>query len=261
MIALLCTMETSRIPWLPQLVQHYRGIGVERFLLTLQLEPEAVAAAKDRDYALFRETLAALGIHEGWRWEHVFEDGPLMAFQYALRDEHTKPGDWIVWCDSDEFQVYPAPLAEMIRQSDAAGVDYVRGVFVDRVAEDYGLAVFDAGTPVWKTYPRTCNVTQALARGDVRKVVLTRAGLQVSGGKHLLHNAENHKTFTGWVQVHHFKWDALVIERLRHRVEIKYHWWAECQRLLDYFVANDMRFRPSDVPTVTLNGPHFVAYQ
>lgn len=155
-----------------------------------------------------RDALASLGIHESWRWEHEFGAPPLIKFQYVLQAEHTQPDDWIVWCDSDEFQVYPAPLVEIIRQCDAAGIEFVRGVLIDRVAEDYGLPAFDAETPIWQTFPRTCNFTIALARGDPRKVVLAR----------------------------------------------------ESQRLLDYFLANDLRFRPSDITTIALNGAHFVAF-
>jgi hypothetical protein len=38
-ICLICTLEPCRIDWLPQFVAHYRAQGVERFLLTLQIEP------------------------------------------------------------------------------------------------------------------------------------------------------------------------------------------------------------------------------
>jgi hypothetical protein len=38
-IVLLCTLEPYRISRLPQLVRHCRDRGVDRFLLTLQLEP------------------------------------------------------------------------------------------------------------------------------------------------------------------------------------------------------------------------------
>jgi hypothetical protein len=126
------------------------------------------------------------------------------------------------------------------------------------------LPAFDAGTPIWQTFPRTCNVTIALARGDPRKVVLARASVIVKGGKHVPKEPYNPKTFSGWVQVHHFKWDAGVIERLRYRIrpewQARYPWWVESQRLLDYFLANGLRFRPSDLTTIALNGAHFVAF-
>jgi hypothetical protein len=60
MIALICTMEPYRIAWLPQFVRRYHALGVERFLLSLYVEPSAGQSARDREFARFRETLAFL---------------------------------------------------------------------------------------------------------------------------------------------------------------------------------------------------------
>src|SRR5215472_11849280 len=59
-IILVCMLEPCRIDWLPQLVAHYRGLGVERFLFSLQLEPDAAPPEKERHRATFEQTLAAL---------------------------------------------------------------------------------------------------------------------------------------------------------------------------------------------------------
>jgi hypothetical protein len=258
-------MEPARIAWLPQFVHHYRDLGVERFLLTLQLEPDARLAAKDTEFARFRETLAGLGIREAWRWEHSFGAPALVRFQDELVTEYLKPDDWIVWCDSDEFQVYPAHLAEMTAQCAALKVTFVRGVFIDRVAADYSLPAFDGHTPIGDTFPRMCNVTTTVVAGDPRKVVLTRGDVKVIGGKHYVRDHSNPKTIAGWVQVHHFKWDAMVLERLRYRVRpewrAKFPWWVESQRILDYFAINDMRFNPADLRPIVVNGSNLLAFE
>ena len=265
MIALICTLEPGRIAWLPQFVRHYRDIGVERFFLTLQLEPGNEPLADDRAYALFRETLASLGIGDAFRLDDVYNGPVLMRHQRTIQVERLGSDDWIVWCDSDELQVYPAPLSEIIRQSGAQGVEFLRGVFIDRVAADYGLAAFDPRTSLWDAYPRACNVTLALAGGNPRKIALARGNVLVSGGKHALRGDVQLRTFGGWVQVHHFKWDATVLERLRYRIRpewrAKFPWWIESQRLLDYFAANGSRFNPADLTPITLNGPHFIAFE
>jgi hypothetical protein len=265
MIGLLCTTEPYRIAWLPQFVAHYRGIGVERFVLVLQLEPDAGQAANDRDYALFRETLAALGIDEAVRWEHEFNAQDVILHHRKLQAANFGPNDWIVWCDSDEFQVYPAPLAEVVARCEELHVDYVRGVFIDRVAADYSLPAFDARASIWDTFPRTCNVTSALAAADPRKVVLARASVELSGGKHNVRRPPEHRCLAGWAQVHHFKWDATLLERLRYRVRPEWRerfpWWMESQRLLDYFAAHDSRFDPADLAPIVLNGRNFVDYR
>ncbi|MEO8304807.1 MAG: glycosyltransferase family 2 protein [Betaproteobacteria bacterium] len=262
MIVLICTLEPFRIDWLPQFVAHYRGIGVQRFLLTLQLEPGAAPEAKEANRERFRQALVRLNIHEPFFWEHEFDAPSVNDHERRLQAESVAPTDWIVWCDSDEFQVYPEPLSALIAQSDAIGVDYFRGVLIDRIAADYGLARFCPGQSIWDAYPRTCNVTQALAKGDPRKVTMTRGGVAVSGGKHTLDEGANRRTIVGWAQVHHFKWDASVIDRLQYRVrpewKAKCWWWTESQRLLDYFAAHGSRFDPADLLPITLQGTHFL---
>jgi len=262
MITLICTLEPDRIRWLPQFIHHYRSIGVERFLLTLQLEPSVAHEARDRDYERFLATLASLGVSAGYRWDHEWNAPAAILNQRSLVDQSLGDRDWIVWCDSDELQIYPAPLPEIVRECEAHGVDYLRGVFVDRVAADLSLAAFDARTSVWDTFPKACNVTLALVRGDPRKVVLARAPVRVSGGKHVPVAARHLKTIAGWVQVHHFKWDATLLDRLRFRVRpewrARFPWWVESQRLLEYFEANDSRFNPADLTPIRLTGRELI---
>lgn len=263
MICLICTLEPYRIDWLPQFVAHYRDQGVERFLLTLQIDPELPEDEKSRHRTRIGETLAQLNVAETFFWEHAW-DGPSMGEHHRLLQEaHVRAGDWIVWCDSDEFQVYPEPLDRIVAQCEAAGVDYIRGVFFDRIAGDGSLPAFDPQRSIWETFPRACNVTGALAKGDTRKVTLARGSLRLPGGKHFPPSDAALKTISGWVQVHHFKWDAALIERLRFRVRpewrAKFPWWVESQRLLDYFDAHGQRFDLADVAPISLQGPHFVA--
>jgi hypothetical protein len=263
MICLICTLEPYRIDWLAQFVAHYRAQGVERFLLTLQIDPELPQGDKSRQRARFSETLAQLNVTEAFFWEHVW-DGPSMgAHHRVLQETHVGAADWIVWCDSDEFQVYPERLDRIVAQCDGAGVDYIRGVFIDRIAGDGSLPAFDPQRSIWETFPRACNVTGALAQGATEKVTLARGSLRLRGGKHIAPSDATLKTISGWVQVHHFKWDAALIERLRFRVRpewrARFPWWVESQRLLDYFDAHGQRFDLTDVSPISLQGSHFVA--
>jgi len=263
MIALICTLEPQRISWLPQLVQHYRSLGVERFLLTLQLEPSTAQQARDRDYERFLVMLSSLGIGEGSRLDNDFYGAAVMKHQRTIVEQHLGSEDWIVWCDTDEFQVYPAPLPEIVKRCDAQRIDFLRGAFVDRVAADYSLAVFDGQSSIWDTFPRAVNVTMALAHGDPRKVVLARKSVKVSAGKHEPTSPGDLKTIVGWVQVHHFKWDATLPARLRYRVRpewrARFPWWEESQRLLDYFAANHWRFNPADLTPIALTGRELIS--
>jgi hypothetical protein len=262
-VFLICTLEPYRIDWLPQFVAHYRAQGVERFLLTLQIDPALPEHEKLRHRTRFEQTLARLNVGESFFWEHVW-DGPSMGEHHRrLQLAHVGAPDWIVWCDSDEFQVYPESLDRIVAQCEAAGVDFIRGIFIDRIAADGSLAAFDPQRSIWETFPRTCDVTNALAKAEPRKVTLARGSLPLRGGKHLPPYDGALKTISGWVQVHHFKWDAALLERLRFRVRPEWRdrfpWWVESQRLLDYFSAHQQRFDLADLASIEVQGTHFIA--
>jgi len=263
MIALICTLEPQRISWLPQFVQHYRTVGVERFLLTLQLEPGAAQQARDRDYERFLAVLSSLGIGEGIRWESEWNGRAAMGHERTVVRQYLGKEDWILWCDSDELQVYPTSLPEMVQRCEEHDVDFLRGALVDHVAADYSLAAFDAQSSIWDTFPNAFNVTMALAHGDPRKVVLARESVRLSAGKHEPIGTQDLKTIVGWVQVHHFKWEATLLDRLRSRVRpewrAQFPWWEESQRLLDYFAANNSRFNPRHLTPIALTGRELIS--
>jgi hypothetical protein len=261
-IVLICTLEPYRIEWLPQFVKHYRHLGVERFLLTLQLEPGAAQAEKEQHRNRFRQTLAELDIEEAYYWEQAYDAMGMGEQHRRLQAQKVSPNDWVVWSDSDEFQVYPQPLRDIIAQCEAARVDFIRGAFIDRVAADFSLAPFDPERAIWENFSQTFNVSAALAGADPRKVTLARGWIRVSDGNHFPLTNASLTTLRGWVQVHHFKWDATLIERLRYRLrpewQAKCFWWVESKRLVDYFVAHGSRFDPTDLIPLTLQGPHFI---
>jgi hypothetical protein len=262
MIVLICSLEPWRIEWLPEFVQHYRHLGVERFLLTLQLEPDAAQVGKEAHRNRFRQTLAELDIDEAYYREQAFDSKGMGEHHRRLQGQKISPGDWVVWCDSDEFQVYPQPLRDIVAQCETARVDFIRGAFIDRIAADFSLAPFGHERSVWETFPQTFNVSAALAGADPRKVTLARGRIQISDGNHFPLTNGSLRTLTGWVQVHHFKWDATLIERLRYRIrpewQAKCFWWVESKRLLEYFAAHGSRFDPADLTPITLQGPHFI---
>lgn len=265
MIVLICMLEPYRIEWLPQFVRHYRQLGVERFLLTLQLEPDAAQADNEQHRNRFRQTLAELGIDEGYYWAEAYDAMGMAEHHQKLQRQKVSHNDWLVWCDSDEFQVYPQPLRDVVAQCEAARVDLLCGALIDRVAEDFSLAPFNPRRSIWETFPQTFNVSAALAGADPRKVTLARGDIRVSGGNHFPVSNASLKTLRRRVQVHHFKWDAMLIDRLRYRVrpewQAKCYWWVESQRLLDYFAAHGSRFDPADLIPITLQGPHFVDFR
>lgn len=258
MIHLLCTLEPARIAWLPQLVQHYRALGVDQFLFSLQQEPTVDVAQREQQLERFVQQLRALDCAHGFSLVAPFD-------VWAVRDQHARlqakyvaPQDWVVWCDSDEFQVYPGGLQAFTAECDSKGIEFLRGVFIDRIAADGGLPPFDPAQPIWGQFPLCCNVTALLAKAETRKVVLSRGYVRLDVGHHWPLGSGAYTSARGWVQIHHFKWHADVIRSLNFRIQpewkAKCSWWTESQRLLDYFTAHGGRFSLADLQTIPLNG-------
>jgi hypothetical protein len=283
MISLISTMEPARINWLPQFVRHYRARGVERFFLSLQIEPDIDPALRQGYRAQFERTLAALGIDQAFFLEKSFDAFVIRDHHDAIQDTYIAPDDWIVWCDSDEFQVYPRPLPELTQKWMADKFDYINGVMIDRVASDGGLPRFDPMTSVWEQFSIACGFALEVGSALARKVAIARGDVYLSTGNHFLaQDAPRMSTPTAarrlaaarlrelrqpdaWVQIHHFKWDATVLERLRFRLSPQWRakcpWWVESDRMLNYFDGNGGRFKLADLRLVDFPKDSLLAFK
>jgi hypothetical protein len=257
MVFLISTLEPLRIDGLPSWIAHYRALGVERFLLTLQTEPDLPDADRDRARERFASVLASQGIPDPNFLVAGFTASALREGQDALQREHVSPSDWVVWCDSDEWQLYPARLGELASWAERQRINLFRGVMIDRVAADGQLPARDERISIWQQFPLACFLPTRFGGGERQKITFARGDLKLSNGNHYVRAGMLAQTFDKWTQVHHFKWDATVLERLAFRLRPAFRAhspdWQESQRALDYFDAHGGRFdrddlRPLDLP-------------
>lgn len=257
MIFLIATLEPLRIDGLPSWIAHYRALGVERFLLTLQTDPELAEPDRDRERARFASVLALQGIDGPNFLAKTYTSMAVREVHDELQRRHVGPGDWVIWADSDEYQLYPAPLAHLASWAATQGVNLFRGVLIDRVAADGGLPARDERVSIWQQFPVACFLPTRLGGGERQKITFARGYLTLSNGNHYVRAGMLAQTIDKWTQVHHFKWDATVLERLAFRLRPAFRahapHWQEAQLALDYFDAHGGRFdrddlRPLDLP-------------
>lgn len=138
--------------------------------------------------APLRETIRVLS---AWGVDHRLWVGQYSAEQhleYKLQTLSRVPvQDWVVLADADEFQVYGNwTLPDFVSQADAAGVNFVKGVLLDRVAA--GGALTSPAPPweatLWSQYGLSCDVGGALAGAARDKVALFKAYLRTGVGNH-----------------------------------------------------------------------------
>jgi hypothetical protein len=242
MIYLICTLEPVRIPFLRQFVEHYIHLGVERFLLSLQVEPdfdpEAIATFRDDANAVLRP----FGVELNGVLVRPFSSLALREHHDELQRRFCRDTDWIVWADIDEFQVYPGDFKTLIGLAESYAIDYFRGFFVDRVAEDGKVKAFDPDESIWTQFPRQVRVLGPLTPGMIHKVTCARGNVFITRGNHFPENDTPLRYYSEPVDVHHFKWDLTVVSRLSRRLQPDYQafspWWVESKAVIDFIESN-----------------------
>jgi len=230
---------------LPQLLAHYAALGVDRFLVCVDL--------KTADDPVYRQVSACCEPHSATLIK-THDPGRSLKRAQQIRTriirEHCGESDWILTADGDEFQKYPAEIGEVIRGCEQEGADHVLGEFVDRIAEGGALPELDPDVSVWRQFPKRGRVTERILGGCTRKVVLTRGYLELTGGHHWVVGGPGQPCSQFKVEVHHFKWDAQVVQRMKWRMDIyrknNVPWWEESQRLLDYLLEHGGQFDLAD---------------
>ncbi len=224
----LITAVGGKIDVLEQMLEHYRSIGVESFFVNLNLAHKLDPAREQVEAITRRFGCGIASVVVGnWRL-HIQE-------QY-LKHRQQYPSDWFLLADQDEFQVYPAPIQDVI--AECGRWDYIRGCFVDRIARDGTLASFVPDRPVWDQYPLGGILTLKILQGDPRKVVAVRGPIVLKGGNHHALEGRGCPTRDCYIPVHHFKWVAELRENLRTRLDefqqAGFSEWTESARFLEY---------------------------
>lgn len=246
----LVTVVGQPINLLPHMLDHYESMGIGRFDVHVHLRDQA-----DPALDIVREILLPRGhqvasVTTGGLWI-----GTQIRVQQDITSVPSKPNEWYLLADQDEFQAYPEPIHVILEKCGRAGYDYVCGCMLDRVARDGSLGSVAGGTPIWKQFPMAGFFTYPVLRGNPRKIVAMKGGLRLAGsGHHYAENGSPCPLSEYFIQVHHFKWTAGLVAHLRERVRVLHaignRDWQESERVLAYLEANDYR--------IALNDPRFL---
>ncbi len=204
----LSTAVGGYVKVLPHMLRHYRALGIDSFFVHVNRIDDADAIF-DEVRALCEVTSVSTG---GTLWR----GNP--AVHRAVMAHH--PDDWFLIADQDELQVWPLPIAEVIEECERRGHDFVEGTLVDRLAPGGVFAEIDPQADIWEQFPIEALVTAALLGGEPRKIVAAKGSVHLTGGQHGAENGRGCPLEECHVLVHHFKWTAGIVERLRMRVEL-----------------------------------------
>ena len=137
-----------------------------------------------------------------------------------------KPNDWWIISDDDELQLYSKPIEEIIKECDKNNWEFVTGGFLDRIGENGEFPEITNDSNVWKEMPNAGFFRYPLSKAEANKVTLLKGKHNVVPGQHFIDLGRG-KTSWGkshplrypveknFTQVHHFKWDYTVLQRLK----------------------------------------------
>lgn len=236
----LLTVIGSDVKVLPHMLRHYGRMGIDSFLINVNLDHADDPIMDDVREALAEHDIEVSRIQIG-PWNN-----DVNTRLYAESKEN--PDDWYIIADLDEFQEYPSDLREIIEQCEDKGYDYIEGCFIDRIAADGGFPEITSDSPLDEQFPLGCTFTHRILGGYPLKVVAAKGKVEVSVGNHNANGGVPCPVEECFVQVHHYKWDQSVVSRMWKRARNRDLgvYMLACRRFVDYFQVNNGRIDVSD---------------
>ena len=182
--------------------------------------------------------------------------------------KQTKPDEWWIVSDDDEFHIYPKPIREMISECEENGWEFITGGFLDRIGENGNFPLVTHQTDIWNEFPLAGFFRYPMSGACPNKVCVMKGSVSVTPGQHYVdfgdgknswgtYNIKHSKRYPigrgeGLVQVHHFKWDSTVLVRLKEVSETKedYTYWQEYLKMYKAIEMFDWK--------IDINNPEFM---
>ena len=253
----LVTVVGHNTTLLPHMLKHYKNIVDEIY----------VVVYRQHELDGILEDVINLGIQPfkvvtepKFNWERVT--------QLYNEVKSTKPNEWWIVSDDDEFHVYSKPIREMISDCEENGWKFITGGFVDRIGENGTFPEVSSLTDVWSEFPLAGFFRYPMSGACPNKVCVMKGYINVTFGQHYVDFGSGKNSWgrdnikhpnrypigrgEGLVQVHHFKWDSTVLERLKEVSETKedYTYWQEYLKMYKGIEMFDWK--------IDINNPEFM---
>lgn len=257
---LLVTVTGHRSNTLKHQLMHYKNDIKDAFIVAYEHE-NSDKSIRDEVEQIAKETgfkIHTVRTHRPFDWEQVTN------IYNEIKDKY--PDDWWIVSDDDELQVYWEPIEDLIQDCDKHGWEYVSGGFVDRIGQEGTFPEIKPDSNLWELFPVASFFRYPLSKACPNKTCLSKGRIKLSNGQHYIMEGQNTVWGSrGWlhpqrypinrnlVQVHHFKWDDTVFQRLLDvaNVKQKYAYSEEYQLMYDSIKSNNFR--------IDINNPNFFA--
>jgi hypothetical protein len=261
---LLVTVTGHRTNTLKHQLMHYKNEIKDAFIVAYEHEnsdkstkEEVEEIAKEQGFKIH-----TVRTHRPFDWEQVTN------IYNEIKDKY--PDDWWIISDDDELQIYWEPIEDLIQDCEKHGWEYVSGGFVDRIGLEGTFPEINPESNLWETFPVAAFFRYPLSKACPNKTCLAKGRIKVSNGQHYIKEGQNvvwgakgwlhpkrYPVNRNFVQVHHFKWDDTVFQRLLDvaNVKQKYAYSEEYQLMYDSIKNNNFRIDINNSNFFAMNIP------
>jgi len=238
----LVTVVGKNTHMLPHMLKHYENV----------IDKSYVVVYRHSDDDGILEEIEELGIKPFWvvtdkkyNWERVTH------IYNTVKSK--KPNDWWIVSDDDELQVYPDSLETITKHCDNNGYDFVTGGFIDRIGTQGSFPLVTRDTDIIKAFPLAGFFRYPMSGACPNKVTLMKGYQEITPGQHYAKFGSTNSWGRShpkrmpieecFTQVHHFKWDSSVLERLLDVSETKesYSYYEEYSKMYRSIARNNWK--------------------
>lgn len=219
---------------LVQMLKHYQDIVDESIVVhyiagdknTTEKAQESIAFSKYISSFNFKNVLVHTVSGKKYDWDKVTE-----FYNSITCNPLNNPEDWWIIADCDEFQVWKDDPRRFIEEAEEFNCTFITGGFLDRIGEGGTFPEIKGPEDnLDELFPLVGFFRYPMSKACPNKVVAVKTGQEVCSGQHYAVFPDGTNSWGSihplrypiekcFVQVHHFKWDSSIIERLKETVE------------------------------------------
>lgn len=217
----LITVTSGRTDILRHQINHYKKKVNDIFVILYQNEHSSTTVVEELNSLLneFGLKIYEIKNHRANDWVELSRFYNLTKYKY--------PNDWWIVADDDEFHVYWKDIEEIIDDCEKNNWQYVSGGFLDRVGMDGTFPEIKPESNLWELFPIAGYYGFLTSGACPNKVTLCKGHVEVTIGQHYakengqrigprkLNHPWRYPVDSFFTQVHHFKWDKNVVERIK----------------------------------------------
>ena len=162
-------------------IKHYKSIGVDNFYIVVWGD------SKEVKYDEIVNVLKRydLEVYEDLR--DVNNGSPQFLTDIYNKITSTKPDDWWIVADLDEFAVFPKPLDKFIYEDLVYNdIDFMHGIMLDRIGKNGEFSELKYDDDIWEEIPNVGFINRFIRDNDVRWCGLLKGKYELSAGQHTL---------------------------------------------------------------------------